>query len=276
MIDHMNHHRWRHIVSVEDPVEFVYTDDRCTINQRELGLDTFTFEEALKHVLRQDPDVILMGEMRDATTMEFAINAAETGHLVFSTLHTNDCKQTLDRLLQGFAKGKEQLIRMALAQALLAIVSQRLVPRAGGSGRVAAVEVMINSPHMQELLAEGKVGSIEEAMKSGTKFYGMQTFNQHLAELVAQNVITEEDAMINSSSPGNLKLILKGFATGADSVEQVDRKRAQDERERLRKLDELRKSFSLRQVTPSSEEKSDKAAAGPDKKAKSVSRGFGL
>jgi len=243
MVNHLNHSAWRHVVSVEDPIEFVYTDDKCTINQREMGTDTKSFDEALKRILRQDPDVVLMGEMRDMQTMEFALHASNTGHLVYSTLHTNDCKQTLDRILLGFAQGNETLIRQRLSQALLAVVSQRLCRRADGAGRVATVEIMINTPHIQQLLADGKMGEIENAMKAGKKFYGMQTFNMHLAELVQSGTVTEEEAMDKSSSPTNLKLILKGFATGADSADQVSEKRARDEADRARRLEERREKM---------------------------------
>jgi len=275
MIDYMNHRQWRHVVSVEDPVEFVYTDDRCTINQRELGIDTLNFDEALKRVLRQDPDVILMGEMRDYKTMEFALNAAETGHLVYSTLHTNDCKQTLDRILQGFARGNEQLIRMSLSQALLAIVSQRLLPRADGSGRIAAVEIMINTPYMSQLLHDGKMGDIESAMKAGKRFYGMQTYNYHLAELVTEELVKTEDALEYSPDAGNLKLILKGFASGAESADQVRIKREKEKAERDKRLAERRKKFSLKSTAEEEASGSPpaKPAAGKDKKTK-LDRGF--
>jgi len=274
MIDYMNHRRWRHVVSVEDPIEFVYTDDKCTINQRELGTDTKNFDEALKRILRQDPDVVLMGEMRDVKTMEFGLHASNTGHLVFSTLHTNDCKQTLDRLLLGFAQGSEVLIRQRLAQALLAVISQRLCKRADGNGRVAAVEVMVNTPHIQQLLIEGKVGEIEKAMKSGEKFYGMQTFNVHLAQLVHEGVITEQEAMENSSSPTNLKLLLKGFASGADAADQVRQKRLRDEAERQKRLEERRsKMRDEKEAAPPPQPSADEE--GEAEKPK-ISRGFNL
>ena len=276
MIDHLNHLRWRHVVSVEDPIEFVYTDDKCTINQRELGTDTKNFDEALKRILRQDPDVVLMGEMRDVKTMEFGLHASNTGHLVFSTLHTNDCKQTLDRLLLGFAQGSEVLIRQRLAQALLAVVSQRLCMRADGSGRVAAVEIMMNTPHIQQLLADGKMGEIEKAMKSGKKFYGMQTFNLHLAQLVHEGTITEEEAMENSSSPSNLKLILKGFATGADSAEQVRQKRLRDEADRAKRLEERRRKMREKQEPEKATDEIAAEVASDEAEKPKISRDYNL
>ena len=221
MIEHINQNRYKHIVAIEDPIEFVYADKKATINQRELGIDTWSFDEALKHVLRQDPDIILMGEMRDQTTMEFALHAAETGHLVFSTLHTNDCKQTLDRILDTFPPDSAQLIQNALAQTLLAVISQRLLRRADGAGRVVAVEVMINSPSIQQLVAAGRIDDIEHAMARSTEYYGMQTFNQALAELVAKKLVTEKDAIEISTNPGDLRLLIKGFASGAESIDQL-------------------------------------------------------
>ena len=229
MIEHINEQQHKHVVSIEDPIEFVYTDKKATINQRELGIDTWSFDEALKHVLRQDPDVILMGEMRDMATMEFALHAAETGHLVFSTLHTNDCKQTLDRILDTFPAETAPLIRSALSQTLLAIVSQRLLRRQDGSGRIAALEVMINSPSIRQLIADGKIDEIETMMAKSTDYYGMQTFNQALADLVGRKLVDEKDALEMSTSSGDLRLLLKGFASGAGSIDQVrDRERRQD------------------------------------------------
>jgi len=221
MIEHINQNRYKHIVAIEDPIEFVYSDKKATINQRELGIDTWSFDEALKHVLRQDPDIILMGEMRDQTTMEFALHAAETGHLVFSTLHTNDCKQTLDRILDTFPPDSAQLIQSALSQTLLAVISQRLLRRADGDGRVVAVEVMINSPTIAQLVAAGRIDDIEHAMARSTEYYGMQTFNQALAELVMKGLVTEKDAMEISTNPGDLRLLIKGFASGAESIDQL-------------------------------------------------------
>ena len=221
MIEHVNMSRYKHIVSIEDPIEFVYVDKKATINQRELGIDTWSFDEALKHVLRQDPDIILMGEMRDQETMEFALHAAETGHLVFSTLHTNDCKQTLDRILDTFPPDSAQLIQSALAQTLLAVISQRLLRRADGDGRVVAVEVMINSPTIAQLVAAGRIDDIEHAMARSTEYYGMQTFNQALAGLVTKKLVTEKDAMEISTNPGDLRLLIKGFASGAESIDQL-------------------------------------------------------
>jgi twitching motility protein PilT len=218
MIEHLNQSQPLHIVTIEDPVEFVYTDQRSTITQRQLGSDVKSLHEALRRALRQDPDVILMGEMRDRETMELAMHAAETGHLVFSTLHTNDAKQTLDRIVDAFPAEASHQVRSMLALTLQAVVSQRLLRRADGLGRVAAVEIMINSPNIRELIAEGKTTQIEKAIAQSGDYYRMQTFNQALAKLVQARTITEEEGMKASTSPSDLRLILKGISGGGSSA----------------------------------------------------------
>jgi twitching motility protein PilT len=220
MISHINETQPLHIVTIEDPVEFLYTDKKCTIRQRQLGTDVKSLGEALRRVLRQDPDVILVGEMRDPETIELALHAAETGHLVFSTLHTNDAKQTLDRIVDTFPADAHGQIRSQLALALQAVISQRLVRKADGSGRTAALEVMINSPQIRDLVAEGKTASIEKAMASSGDYYRMQTFNVSLAKLVAAKTITEEEAIGASTNPGDLKLLLKGVQSSGTSVQR--------------------------------------------------------
>ncbi len=219
MIDHMNETQPLHVLTIEDPVEFVYTDKMCTIRQRQLGNDVRSLNEALRRVLRQDPDVILVGEMRDPETIELAMHAAETGHLVFSTLHTNDAKQTLDRIVDTFPSDAHGQIRSQLALTLQAVISQRLVKRADGTGRVAAMEVMINSPNIRDLIAEGKTASIDKAIQQSSDYYRMQTFNQSLVKLVNEKVITTEEALSSSTNPGDLRLMLKGITrtVGADT-----------------------------------------------------------
>jgi twitching motility protein PilT len=215
MIDHVNQTESLHIITIEDPIEFVYTDKKCSIDQRQLGSDTRTLHESLRRVLRQDPDIILVGEMRDRESVELAMHAAETGHLVFSTLHTNDAKQTLDRIVDMFPTDATHQIRSMLALTLYAVVSQRLVKRADGKGRVAAVEVMINSPNIRELIAEGKTSSIEKAIASSGDFYQMQTFNQALAKLVLDGTVTHDDALATSSNPNDLNLMFKGIGSAS-------------------------------------------------------------
>jgi twitching motility protein PilT len=218
MISHLNDTQPLHVVTIEDPVEFVYKDNLCTIRQRQLGTDVKSLSEALRRVLRQDPDVILMGEMRDAETIELAMHAAETGHLVFSTLHTNDAKQTLDRIVDTFPSDAHQQVRTMLALTLQAVVSQRLVRRVDGAGRVAAMEVMVNSPNIRELIVEGKTAAIEKAMASSGDYYRMQTFNQALAKLVLDGIISQEEALGTSTNPGDLRLLLKGVSSGSTST----------------------------------------------------------
>jgi twitching motility protein PilT len=214
MIEHLNQSQPLHIVTVEDPIEFVYSDSKATVSQRQLGSDVASLQEALKRVLRQDPDVILLGEMRDRETIEMAMHAAETGHLVFSTLHTNDAKQTIDRIIDVFPADARDHIRGMLSLTLHAIISQRLVRRAGGTGRVAAMEVLINTPNVRELIAANKMRDIENAMKTGT-FYRMQTFNQALAKLVQDNLVTLEEAEKTSPNPNELKMIVRGIQSGS-------------------------------------------------------------
>ncbi|HYE99156.1 MAG TPA: type IV pilus twitching motility protein PilT [Planctomycetota bacterium] len=218
MINHINEHQPLHIVTVEDPIEFIYSDKKCTIRQRQLGTDVRSLAEALRRVLRQDPDVILVGEMRDRETIDLALHAAETGHLVFSTLHTNDAKQTLDRIIDVFPAEEHQQIRAQLALCLQAVISQRLVRRADGGGRTAAMEVMINSPQIRDLIAEGKTSSMEKAIATSGDYYRMQTFNQSLARLAQDKVITQEEALAASTNPGDLKLMLKGVTGGTAVV----------------------------------------------------------
>jgi twitching motility protein PilT len=220
MINHVNETQPLHIVTIEDPVEFVYRDKMCTINQRQLGTDVKSLEEALRRVLRQDPDVILMGEMRDRETVEMATHAAETGHLVFSTLHTNDAKQTMDRIIDMFPVEAINQIRGILANTLRAVISQRLCRRADGSGRVAAMEIMINSPNIRQMIQEGKMAALDKEIAKSRSFYRMQTFNQSLAQLIQDNVVTEEEGLSTSSNPNDLRLALRGISGGADAVEQ--------------------------------------------------------
>lgn len=164
IIQYINENRPCHIIIIEDPIEFMFKDKNCVINQREIGLDTLNFAEALKRALRQDPDVIMVGEMRDTETISIAMTAAETGHLVFSTLHTIDAKQSIDRIIDTFQPEQQNQIRMQIANTLLGTISQRLIKRADGSGRVAAMEIMINTPMIKKLIEENKIGEINKAI----------------------------------------------------------------------------------------------------------------
>ena len=218
MIQYINLKFQCHIITIEDPIEFVYQDELCTINQRELGLDTHELHRALRASLREDPDVILMGEMRDAETIHFAITAAETGHLVFSTLHTNDAKQSLDRILDTFDGTEANQVRMQLSLTLRGILSQRLVKRADGQGRVAAVEIMVNTSHIKELIEKGSTRDLEKAMLEGAH-YKMQTFNQALHTLWSKGVVNDAEALASSSSPEDLQLMMRGIRRGTSSEE---------------------------------------------------------
>src|SRR5215210_9369447 len=190
MVDIVNRERAGHIMTVEDPIEFLHRHKGCVVNQREVGADTHGFAQALKHVLRQDPDVILVGEMRDLETIGTAITAAETGHLVFATLHTQDAPQTIDRIIDVFPPHQQQQVRVQLSTTLQGVVTQQIVPTVDGKGRAAAVEVLVTTPAIRNLVREGKVHQIYSAMQAGGRF-GMQTMDMHLSQLVKAGKITQ-------------------------------------------------------------------------------------
>jgi twitching motility protein PilT len=200
MIDLINETKHGHIVTIEDPIEYVHYDKKCAINQREVGVDTHTFSSALKHVMRQNPDTILVGEMRDLDTIKLAITAAETGHLVFATLHTTDAPQTIDRIIDVFEPEAQQQIRMQLSVVLQAVISQTLLIRTGGQGRVGAYEVMICTPAIRTLIREGKTYQIYTDIQTGQQ-YGMQTLDSSLMELARTNTVDFENALAKSSNP---------------------------------------------------------------------------
>ncbi|MGZ8635661.1 MAG: type IV pilus twitching motility protein PilT [Actinomycetota bacterium] len=210
MIGHINRTRRAHIVTVEDPIEVVHDDDRSIIQQREIGLDTDSYQAALKHVIRQDPDVIFVGEIRDPESALSAIQAAETGHLVISTLHTIDATETINRLLDLFPPQQQREVRTSLAGALRGIVSQRLVPRADGKGRVPAVEVLIANGRVYDRIVDPDATvEIHDVIAEG-EFYGMQTFDQALVKLVVGGLVSEEDARRASTNPHDFVLALRG------------------------------------------------------------------
>jgi len=200
MIHHINLHEQSHVITIEDPIEFMHSDIKSAINQRELGIDTHSFAAALKHVMRQNPDVILVGEMRDLETISLAITAAETGHLVFATLHTTDAPQTVDRVIDVFPPEQQQQIRMQLSVTLQAVISQTLLPRADIGGRIAAFEVMVATPAIRALIREGKTHQLYTDIQTGGQF-GMQSLDQHLLQLLSERKITYEDALGKSSNP---------------------------------------------------------------------------
>ena len=208
MVDHRNENSYGHIITIEDPVEFVHAHKNCIVTQREVGIDTDGWEAALKNTLRQAPDVILMGEIRDRETMEHAVAFAETGHLCITTLHANSANQALDRIINFFPEERRQQLLMDLSLNLKSIVSQRLLPRQEGKGRIAAVEILLNTPLISELIFKGEVGEMKDLMKRSREL-GMQTFDQALFDLYECNEVTLEDALRNADSVNDLRLQVK-------------------------------------------------------------------
>jgi twitching motility protein PilU len=208
MVDHRNETSYGHIITIEDPVEYVHPHKNCIVTQREVGIDTDSWELALKNALRQAPDVILMGEIRDRETMEHAVAFAETGHLCVATLHANSSNQALDRIVNFFPEERRSQLLMDLSLNLRALISQRLLPRQEGKGRVAAVEIMLNSPLISDLIFRGEVAEIKEIMKRSREL-GMQTFDQSLYDLYEANLVTYEDALRNADSVNELRLQIK-------------------------------------------------------------------
>ena len=219
MIDRINSLRPEHIITIEDPIEFLHRDKKGFVNQREVEVDTPSFASALRASLRQDPDVILVGEMRDLETIATALHAAETGHLVFSTLHTLDAVETINRIISVFPPPEQKQIRMQLAATLRSVVSQRLVRRADNQGRVPAVEVLISTPYVKEaIVTPEKTRTIREAIAVGTSQYGMQTFDQSLYDLYSNGLITFEIAVENASNPDDFKLRVEGISSTTDAA----------------------------------------------------------
>ncbi|MFT7880329.1 MAG: PilT/PilU family type 4a pilus ATPase [Sulfurimonas sp.] len=214
MIDKINRETNKHIITVEDPIEFIHKDRGCLINQRAIGQDTHSFSDALRAALREDPDIILVGEMRDLETIDIALHAANTGHLVFSTLHTLDAKETIDRVVGMFAKEEQNRIRSSLASVLEGIISQRLIPTKKG-GRIAGIEVLRKTARIEQLIVESRDFEIPDALFEGKEIYGTQTFDQHLLDLIKADVITEEVALEYASNPSDLKLKMQGVGKGA-------------------------------------------------------------
>jgi twitching motility protein PilT len=216
LVDIVNNERDEHIMTVEDPIEFLHKHKRCIVNQREVGHDTHSFADALKHVLRQDPDVILVGEMRDLETIQTALTAAETGHLVFATLHTQDAPQTIDRVIDVFPPFQQQQVRVQLAVTLQGVVTQQLLPTSDRMGRVAAAEIMVATPAIQNLIREAKIHQIYSSMQAGAK-HGMHTMDQHLSELVRAGRITYETAADRCHSIDELNRMLGRGNSGASA-----------------------------------------------------------
>ncbi|MCL4813371.1 MAG: type IV pilus twitching motility protein PilT [Vicinamibacteraceae bacterium] len=232
MIDHINHTRATHIMTVEDPIEYLHRDHMSIVNQREIGVDTTSFAHALRSALRQDPDVILVGEMRDLETVETALLAAETGHLVFSTLHTLDAPESINRIIAVFPPHQQRQIRLQLASVLKAVISQRLMPRSNSDGRIPAVEVMIATPFIRDCIVDkDKTHLIMGAIASGTSQYGMQTFDQSIFSHYQKGIISYDEALRFASNKDEFKLKVQGISTTSEMArdEMFGRAAAEDE-----------------------------------------------
>jgi twitching motility protein PilT len=215
IVEHINRNVRAHVVTIEDPIEYIYEDKMGTVSQREVGVDALSLSAALRGALRQDPDVIMIGEMRDFATIQTAITAAETGHLVVSTLHTNTAAQSLDRIIDSFPADAKNQLRLQLASSILGVVTQRLVRRADGRGRIVACEILAKSPTIEKLIIDNRLNDIEAAMESSNLYYKMQSMNQALERLVRDGSITQEEALLNSDKKEDLALKLSGMVAGS-------------------------------------------------------------
>ena len=214
LVNHINRHENRHILTLENPIEFLHHDIRSSVTQREVGSDTESFKMGLRAALRQDPDVIMIGEMRDAETIDTSMKAAETGHLLVSTLHTPDAQSTILRIMAMFPPDEQDVVRIRLAESLHAVISQRLLPRADGKGRAVAAEILVVTPAVRDMIADGnRISEIRDYIAEGKEQYGMQTFDQHLAELVTSGEVTFETALEAATNPSDFKLKMQVFST---------------------------------------------------------------
>ncbi|RMH19930.1 MAG: PilT/PilU family type 4a pilus ATPase [Acidobacteria bacterium] len=253
LIKHISNTRPVHVITIEDPMEFLFSDNQASISQRELGTDTGSFAEALRNAMRQDPDVIMVGEMRDPVTMSTVITAAETGHLVFSTLHTNSATQTIDRILDSFPGDQQGQIRTQLAQVLKGVVSMKLVERAEGGSRVAALEIMRASPKISKMIEKGETAELLEEVESSVGYYRMQSMNQSLMALLVHGTITYEEAMKESPDPEDLSLklrkmfpkILESGGQGDDDMSTADFSQIQELQQFRRLYEEQEEKVKL-------------------------------
>ena len=225
ILDKINREQKKHIITVEDPIEFVHKDRGCLINQRGIGQDAHSFSDALRAALREDPDIILVGEMRDLETIDIALHAANTGHLVFSTLHTLDAKETIDRIVGMFGNEEQNRIRMSLASVLEGVISQRLIPTIKG-GRVAGIEILKKTARIEQLIAENRDSEIPDALFEGKEIYGTQTFDQALLDILRRGEITEETALEYATNPADMKLKMQGVGKGAIIKDDMEEKEA--------------------------------------------------
>ena len=233
MINHINEQRAENIITIEDPIEYLHRDKQSNISQREVGMDVVSFSRGLRASLREDPDIILVGEMRDVDTIETALLAAETGHLVLSTLHTTDAPETINRIISVFAPHHQRQVRLQLSSILKAVISMRLIPRKEGGGRVPAVEVMINTPYIADCIHDrDKTSLIRDAIASGVSQYKMQTFDQSIYQLYKEGYVSYEQGLRYSSSPDNFKLRVMGIRSTLDvALEDMEKEMSKVERE---------------------------------------------
>lgn len=223
MVNYMNQHTNRHILTLENPIEFLHKDINCAITQREIGSDTSDFKQGLKSALRQDPDVIMIGEMRDADTIDTAMKAAETGHLLISTLHTADALATISRVVAMFSSAEQQVVRIRLAESLHAVISQRLIKRVDGKSRAVAAEVLLNTPAVKDMIIDGqRISEIKDYMEASKEQYGMQSFDQALSELVITKQISFHSAMAAASKPADFELKLRMFGGSMADIHESD------------------------------------------------------
>jgi twitching motility protein PilT len=213
LINEINLTKKKHIITIEDPIEFVHKDRGCIINQRSVGQDTLSFGTALRAALREDPDIILVGEMRDKETVNLALHAADTGHLVFSTLHTMDAKETINRIIAQFPTDEQNRVRISVAGVLQGVISQRLIPTLDG-GRRAAMEILVRTPTIEKLIMENRDYEIRDAIESGKEHYKSQSFDQAILDLYNDGVISKEQALINATSASDLQLKMSGLSSG--------------------------------------------------------------
>jgi twitching motility protein PilT len=220
LINEINTTRKKHIITIEDPIEFVHKDRGCVINQRTVGQDTLPFGHALRAALREDPDIILVGEMRDKETIELALHAADTGHLVFSTLHTMDAKETINRIISQFPTDEQNRVRLSLAGVIQGVVSQRLIPTIE-AGRVAAMEVLVRTPTIEKLILENRDYEIKDVIEAGKEHYKSQSFDQSILELYERGIISKQQALESATTPADLELKMSGVSSGKyDEVQQ--------------------------------------------------------
>jgi twitching motility protein PilT len=223
LINHINRSESGHILTLENPIEFLHKDLNCSVTQREIGSDTMDFKMGLRAALRQDPDVIMIGELRDAETIDTAIKAAETGHVLMSTLHTPDAQSTIMRMMAMFPPEEQEVVRIRLAESLTAVISQRLLPKRSGKGRAVAAEIMINTPSIKDLILDGtRIGEIKDFIAEGREQYGMQTFDQCLTDLVTTGEVTFEVAKAAASNPSDFELKMKMFSRLSQTVNASD------------------------------------------------------